>query len=219
MIDTRQWDELGTIFADEAVFDYRSAGGVKGPFTEVKAWLAGVLPLFIWTQHLVVNRAVDLAAGADATTSRSSFYNPNGATVDGNPWLFVVGRHLSRPIAPHTGRVADRPPGRRDHLVGQPPPRAPGHAVPTARRRVLGLAVTTSPAAVTPLRPGQPLRPRASAQVAALLRTRRFASQPGGQLARDPAAHADLADGGPFLLAQREQGQPELVAFRLGIPR
>lgn len=91
VIDTRQWDELGTVFADEAVLDYRSAGGVKGPFAEVKAWLAGVLPLFAWTQHLVVNRAVDLTAGADAATSRSSFYNPNGATVDGNPWLFVVG--------------------------------------------------------------------------------------------------------------------------------
>ena len=31
------------------------------------------------------------AAGADAATSHSSFYNPNGAEVDGKPWLFVVG--------------------------------------------------------------------------------------------------------------------------------
>ena len=61
------------------------------PLAEVGEWLATVLPFFTWTQHLVVNRAVRLTAGADDATSHSSFYNPNGAEVDGKPWLFVVG--------------------------------------------------------------------------------------------------------------------------------
>ena len=66
------------------------------------------------------------AAGADAATTRS-FYNPNGgATVDGNPWLFVVGGTYHDRLLRTPAGVADRPPGRRDHLVGQPPPRAPG---------------------------------------------------------------------------------------------
>lgn len=95
VIDTRQWDELGTIFADEAVLDYRSAGGVKGPFTEVKAWLAGVLPLFIWTQHLVVNRAVDLAAGADAATLALVVLQPQRRHRRRQPVALRRGRHLS----------------------------------------------------------------------------------------------------------------------------
>jgi SnoaL-like domain len=68
VLDTRRWDELGTVFVPDAV-----------------------LPFFTWTQHLVVNRAVRLAVGADEATAHSSFYNPNGAVVDGQPWLFVVG--------------------------------------------------------------------------------------------------------------------------------
>ena len=91
VIDGRRWDQLGTVFSDDALLDYRSAGGIRGPFPEVTAWLASVLPLFTWTQHLVVNRAVDLEPGADAAASRSSFHNANGAVVDGEPWLFVVG--------------------------------------------------------------------------------------------------------------------------------
>jgi SnoaL-like domain len=90
-LDTRRWDELGTVFTPDAVLDYRSAGGIRGSFAEVAQWLATVLPLFAWTQHLVVNRAVRLEEGADHATAHSSFYNPNGAEVDGRPWLFVVG--------------------------------------------------------------------------------------------------------------------------------
>lgn len=90
-IDTRRWDDLDEVFTPDAVLDYRSAGGIRGPFPEVKAWLASVLPVFAWTQHLVVNRAVRLAPGADAATARSLFHNPNGTEIDGAPWLFVVG--------------------------------------------------------------------------------------------------------------------------------
>ena len=91
VLDTRRWDELETVFTPDAVLDYRSAGGIRGSLAEVGEWLATVLPFFTWTQHLVVNRAVHLTAGADDATSHSSFYNPNGAEVDGKPWLFVVG--------------------------------------------------------------------------------------------------------------------------------
>jgi SnoaL-like domain len=91
VIDSRQWGDLGSVFAPDAVLDYRSAGGIRGSLTEVGDWLATVLPFFRWTQHLVVNRSVSLGPGADRATSHASFLNPNGAVVEGQPWLFVVG--------------------------------------------------------------------------------------------------------------------------------
>jgi len=90
-VDTRQWSGLDTVFTPDAVLDYRSAGGIRGPFPEVRRWLSEVLPLFDLTQHLVVNRAVDLDGAAGTARSRSVFQNPNQLTVDGEPWLFVVG--------------------------------------------------------------------------------------------------------------------------------
>jgi hypothetical protein len=90
-LDRRRWEDLSEVFTPDAVLDYRSAGGIRGRFPEVRDWLVSVLPLFTWTQHLVVNRAVELVPGADRATARSLFQNPNGAVVDGAPWVFTVG--------------------------------------------------------------------------------------------------------------------------------
>ena len=90
-IDTRRWDELDGVFTADAVLDYRSAGGIRGSFGEVRAWLSEVLGFFRWTQHLVGNQAVDLDAAAGTARARSMFHNPNGAEVGGENWLFVVG--------------------------------------------------------------------------------------------------------------------------------
>jgi hypothetical protein len=91
LIDARRFDELDQVFTPDAVLDYRSAGGIRGPFPEVRDWLSSVLPAFTWTQHLVVNRAIDLAPGSDEATCRSLFNNPNSMEIDGKPWLFTVG--------------------------------------------------------------------------------------------------------------------------------
>ena len=91
VIDERRWDDLDSVFSGDAVLDYRSAGGIRGSLDEVRDWLSSVLPIFAWTQHLIVNRVVDLVPGAQTATARSGFHNPNGAEVDGKLWLFVVG--------------------------------------------------------------------------------------------------------------------------------
>ncbi len=91
LIDGGRFAELDQVFAFDAVLDYRSAGGIRGSFPEVRDWLASVLPAFTWTQHLVVNRAVQLSAGSDEATCRSLFQNPNSMEIEGKPWLFVVG--------------------------------------------------------------------------------------------------------------------------------
>jgi hypothetical protein len=90
-IDSRDWAGLGSVFAPEAHLDYRSAGGIAGTFTEVRAWLSEVLPLFTWTQHLVVNRAVEIDPGGETAHARSIFHNPNQLVVKGEPWRFTVG--------------------------------------------------------------------------------------------------------------------------------
>ncbi len=90
-LDTRRWDDLDHVFTPDAVLDYRSAGGIKGSYPEVKEWLSSVLPVFSWTQHLVVNRAVALSPDGKTAISTSLFHNPNGTEIDGAPWLFVVG--------------------------------------------------------------------------------------------------------------------------------
>jgi hypothetical protein len=88
-IDGRDWQLLDTVFTGDAHLDYRSAGGVEGPYPEVRSWLAEVLPVFDLTQHLILNR--QFTADADGVAARSCFLNPNRLEVDGKPWLFTVG--------------------------------------------------------------------------------------------------------------------------------
>jgi SnoaL-like domain len=90
-IDARDWEQLDSVFAADAHLDYRSAGGIAGTFAEVRQWLSEVLPIFTWTQHLVVNRAVEIDPSGTTARSRSIFHNPNQMLVEGEPWLFTVG--------------------------------------------------------------------------------------------------------------------------------
>jgi SnoaL-like domain len=90
-IDARNWDLLDSVFTEDAHLDYRSAGGIAGSFPEVRRWLSEVLPIFTWTQHLVVNRVVEIDPSGDMARARSIFQNPNQCLVDGEPWLFTVG--------------------------------------------------------------------------------------------------------------------------------
>jgi 3-phenylpropionate/cinnamic acid dioxygenase small subunit len=88
-IDARRWDGLDAVFLPDARLDYRSAGGIEGPYPEVKDWLAAVLPMFRVTQHLVLNSRVEL--DGDEGRGTTAFHNPNEATIDGEPWIFTVG--------------------------------------------------------------------------------------------------------------------------------
>lgn len=75
-IDTKQFDDLDSVFIPDASIDYTSAGGVKGPLPEVKKWLAEVLNMFPMTQHSVTNFQIRIEG--DSATSRCAFYNPMG---------------------------------------------------------------------------------------------------------------------------------------------
>ena len=73
-IDTHDWDRLDTVFTPDAFIDYESAGGVKGTFDEVLAWMQSTMAGFPMTQHLVANVGVELAG--DSAKVRAMFYNP-----------------------------------------------------------------------------------------------------------------------------------------------
>jgi len=75
-LDTREFDRLDDVFMPDAFLDYTTAGGIKGPYPEVKAWLSQILPTFAAYQHLVTNKEVTV--DGDTATSRAGFYNPMG---------------------------------------------------------------------------------------------------------------------------------------------
>ena len=134
LIDSGRFEELDQVFTFDAVLDYRSAGGIRGSFSEVRDWLASVLPLFSWTQHLVVNRAIELAPGTDEATCRSLFHNPNSMQIEGR-LLALRGRwRLPRPTGADRLGLENPPPGGGNHLVGQSHARTRRRPTSTPRR-------------------------------------------------------------------------------------
>lgn len=73
-IDLREWDLLDEIFTPDAHIDYTAVGGIRGSFTEVKEWLATVLPSFSVTQHLAATTKLDLHG--DTADARTILLNP-----------------------------------------------------------------------------------------------------------------------------------------------
>ena len=73
-IDQRRFDDLDRIFTPDAYIDYTAMGGIAGPFPEVKAWLAKVLPNFPAYYHLIGN--FDIRLSGDTATGRTMCFNP-----------------------------------------------------------------------------------------------------------------------------------------------
>ncbi len=91
-IDTKDWDLLDTCFAEGAVCDYRASGGISGPYTEVREWLARALAPFSMTQHLIGNTSV--AIEGHIAKCRTMVYNPMGLPNEkGGLNIFTVGAY------------------------------------------------------------------------------------------------------------------------------
>jgi 3-phenylpropionate/cinnamic acid dioxygenase small subunit len=89
-LDAGEFDGLDDVFTPDAFVDYTTAGGIKGPFPEVKAWLQKVMPFFPVYQHLITN--IQISFDGDQATSRAAFYNPMGHDrADGSRAYFHVG--------------------------------------------------------------------------------------------------------------------------------
>ena len=108
-VDTKDWDLYRTVFTDDAVIDYTSAGGIRGSLGEVVEWLSHALKLFPMTQHLITNRHVVL--DGDTATGRSYYYNPLGRPdgKGGMQLLFFGGYYNDRFRRTADGwRIAER---------------------------------------------------------------------------------------------------------------
>jgi len=89
-IDTKSWKLLDTCFTPDAHLDYTSAGGIKGAYPQVRAWLEKALKAFPMTVHFIGNSVVTLEG--DKAKARTFVLNPMGfPNKDGSLHLFTVG--------------------------------------------------------------------------------------------------------------------------------
>jgi ketosteroid isomerase-like protein len=73
-VDTKDWDLWRSLFTEDAVVDYSSAGAAVGPRDEVADWLSQALSVVPMTQHFITNIEADIAG--DTAHVRAMFYNP-----------------------------------------------------------------------------------------------------------------------------------------------
>ena len=105
IIDARKYERLTEIFLDDSVLDYSSSGAEVGPLHPVAAWIEKGLALFASSQHMIVNKQVDV--DGNKASSRALFLNPLVAQ-DGNV-MFVGGAYNDRWLRTPVGwRITER---------------------------------------------------------------------------------------------------------------
>ncbi|WP_396911170.1 nuclear transport factor 2 family protein, partial [Mycolicibacterium sp.] len=69
------WELYRSVFTEDAVIDYSSAGAVVGARDDVVEWFAANFGVIRWTMHYITNIEI-LESGAGTATVRAMFYNP-----------------------------------------------------------------------------------------------------------------------------------------------
>ncbi|MGV9710709.1 nuclear transport factor 2 family protein [Gordonia sp. NPDC003424] len=85
-VDSGRFEDLDDVFTDDAVIDYSVMGGIVGNRTEVKDWLAQVLPAFSAYCHLLGNH--DIRVDGPTAASRTLCLNPMQTPDDST---FLIG--------------------------------------------------------------------------------------------------------------------------------
>ena len=89
-VDDEQFDLLDTVFTPDAVLDYRAGGGPRGPYPEVKAWLARSLSMGTPARmHMLGNKQV-VIDGEEAKV-RAYFFNPFVRDLPNGGWEYSLG--------------------------------------------------------------------------------------------------------------------------------
>jgi 3-phenylpropionate/cinnamic acid dioxygenase small subunit len=105
IIDSREYERLTELFLQDAILDYSSSGAEPGPLHPVAAWIEKGLSLFARSQHMIMNKQVELAG--DKATSRALFFNPLVAK-DGAV-MFVGGEYRDQWLRTPVGwRIIER---------------------------------------------------------------------------------------------------------------
>jgi len=110
-IDTQDWNLLDTVFTPDAQIDYTAAGGIKGAYPEIRAWLGKAIGNFSYTMHFVGNNTLTFESDGNAARSRTYCINPMGFTnSDGSSHAFTVYVHyVDRLVRSDAGwRIAER---------------------------------------------------------------------------------------------------------------
>jgi len=74
-VDTKDWALYRSVFTDDALIDYTSAGAICGTRDEVTDWLAVGFTAIPMSMHYITNIEILEHAG-DSATVRAMFYNP-----------------------------------------------------------------------------------------------------------------------------------------------
>lgn len=98
-VDDDKIDDLDTVFAPDAVLDYQSAGGPRGPYKEVKEWLrTGLGRSHPMRQKIIANKRVIIEG--DTARVRAYFFNPMMMKGDDGEYSYSLGggyyNHLLR---------------------------------------------------------------------------------------------------------------------------
>ena len=89
IIDTRRFDELRTVFTDDAHIDYSVTGGAVGNLEEIIVFLKEAFMHFSASQHLNANMQIKI--DGDEATGRVMCFNPMDMKLAENNHLFMVG--------------------------------------------------------------------------------------------------------------------------------
>ena len=74
-VDSKDWELYRSVFTEDAVIDYSSAGAVVGTRDEVVDWFAANFGVIPWSMHYITN--IEILDGDEDTASvRAMFYNP-----------------------------------------------------------------------------------------------------------------------------------------------
>jgi len=108
-IDFKNFDELDDVFTPDAHIDYTVFGGPKGPYPEIKAYLANTMPMFSSYYHMVATSKVTI--DGDTATGVTICHNPMVLPLpDGAEHVFICGLwyHDRYVRTPDGWRIAER---------------------------------------------------------------------------------------------------------------
>ena len=89
-IDSKQYEQLRSVFSEDAAIDFTAVGGPSGNLDTIMSYLEEALKVFPHTQHMLGNSAVQV--DGDKATSKTMCHNPMMLRNDeGNDETFFIG--------------------------------------------------------------------------------------------------------------------------------
>ncbi|WNG89530.1 nuclear transport factor 2 family protein [Mycobacterium sp. ITM-2016-00317] len=73
-VDTKDWELYRSVFTEDAVIDYSSAGIPPGSRDEIAELFSSAFEAIPWTMHYITN--VEATVTGDTASVRAMFYNP-----------------------------------------------------------------------------------------------------------------------------------------------